>query len=40
MNKKIWEIFKKTGNLNYYLFLKKLEQEDNENRESTGDNHK
>lgn len=30
MDKKLWELFKKTGDLRYYILLRKLEEDDYE----------
>lgn len=37
MDKCLWELFKTTGDLRYYILLKELEQDD-ENRESKRNN--
>ncbi len=41
MNDLLWNLFKTTGDMKYYLFLKKLEScKSYENRESFGNNNK
>ncbi len=32
MEKNLWELFKTTGDLRYYILLRKLEQEDEVNK--------
>ena len=37
MKDKLWQLFKKTGDIRYYVFLKEIESsETNENYESEG----
>ena len=38
MDKLLWEIFKKTGNIKYFLLFKKLEGEEDETKKSRGNN--
>ncbi len=33
MEKNLWELFKTTGDLRYYILLRKLEQEDEVNKD-------
>lgn len=36
----LWEMFKKTGDIKYYLFIKKLGSVDNGNRETRGNSNR
>ena len=40
MNKLLWEIFKKTGDIKYYLLSKKLEGEAHETEENRSNSNK
>lgn len=41
MNETLWKLFKQTGDLRYYIFLKELEgSEIGENRKSNGNSNK
>lgn len=38
MNEILWDLFKKTGDIKYYLLIKRFEGENNEVTEDRGDN--
>ncbi len=38
MEKLLWSLFKKTGNIKYYLMIKELGSVENENKKSRGNN--
>lgn len=40
MNKIIWELFKKTGDIKYFLLFKNLEGEVHENKENRSNSNK
>lgn len=40
MKRLVWEIFKKTGDIKYYLLAKSLEDEENENEKIRGNSNK
>lgn len=38
MDEILWDLFKKTGDIKYYLLIKRVEGENNEVTEDRGDN--
>ena len=40
MDKVLWELFKKTGDIKYYILIKKLEGETDEDTKDRGNNNK
>ena len=40
MNKILWDLFKKTGDIKYYIMVKRLEGEDVETRKDRGNSSK
>ena len=40
MNKKLWELFKLTGDIKYYLMYRKLEEDENGEVKDKGNSYK
>ena len=40
MEKLLWELFKKTGNIKYYLMIKKIGSGNNEDKKDRGNNNR
>ena len=40
MDKILWDLFKKTGDIKYFMLIKKLEGEDDGDKKSRGNNTK
>ena len=40
MDKLLWDLFKKTGNIKYFMLIRKLEGEKSGDKESRGNNTK